>query len=86
MVAGGRIQPGSRVLAGVGKALAGTGAQQLQEGQLHHAHRGAIGVHVGELGWEGAAGEGAPFAQPASPSSLSCEPLGTAATEPLKCG
>lgn len=44
------VQPGGRVLAGVGEALAGGGTQQLQEGHLHHTHRGPISVHVGELG------------------------------------
>lgn len=44
------VQPGGRVLAGVGEALAGCGTQQLQEGHLHHVHRRPVSVHVGELG------------------------------------
>ena len=50
MVASSFIQPGSSVLAGVGKALVGCGTQQLQEGQLYHVHRGPISIHVEELG------------------------------------
>lgn len=46
------VQPGGRVLAGVGEALAGRGTQQLQEGHLDHTHRGPISIHVGELGVE----------------------------------
>ncbi|KAG7279547.1 hypothetical protein CRUP_034648 [Coryphaenoides rupestris] len=47
---GGRIQPAGRVEAVVGEALAGRGAQQLQEGELHHVDGDAVRTGVGELG------------------------------------
>lgn len=58
------IQPGHGVLAGVSEPLMGCSTQQLQEGQLDHAHRGAISIHVGELQWS-KVGSGAPAPAPA---------------------
>lgn len=47
--AGGAVEPTSWVLAGVGEALFGRGAQQFQEGQLNYMHRVPISVYVGKL-------------------------------------
>lgn len=43
------VVPAGRVLADVGEALPGCGAQKLQEGQLDHRDRDAIGIYIGEL-------------------------------------
>lgn len=47
--AGGAVKPACRVLAGVGEALLGRGAQQFEEGQLNYMYRVPIPVIVGEL-------------------------------------
>lgn len=47
--AGVGIVPGGGVLAVQREVLAGTGAQETQEGELGHRHGVPVRVHVGEL-------------------------------------